>query len=534
MDVLEFEETEIKETTPKRSNSSLRFHTPAAPASVRSNSVLKAVIKVYCTTTRPNFSSPWQMERQIASTSSAFIISGRRILCNAHGVAFHSTVRVRKHGDSTKYIARVVHAGHECDLAMLSVDSEEFWSGLEPLSFGPVPQLQDAVICVGYPTGGDAISVTQGIVSRLAVAKYSHGDENLLIIQIDAAINAGNSGGPALDSRQRVIGVAFETLEGAENIGYIIPIPVVEHFLHDIETTGKYQGFCSPAFNWQVCENPGMRDSLKIPHSEGGVLISQVHPLADCARVIQANDVLLAFDGVPIGQDGTIGYRGGERVSFMHLFTSKFVGDSACVSLLREGKCIELKFTLSPRIELCPVHMYDKLPPYFIFAGLCFTVLSCPFLEAEYGEKWDKKAPINLCERVFYGYPQQEGQQVVIMNQVLTAPVNIGYEEFSNLQVVKVNGVDIINLKQMMWLVKTAKTEYIRFDMFRHSAIIVSRLEAEKCHKQNLKDNNVPQDMDDGLAAYYTEMVSGEGGQTEEAKPEAKPEPKPKRGRKRA
>jgi hypothetical protein len=391
---------------------------------------------------------------------------------------------------------------------MLSVEDEDFWSGLEPLSFGPVPQLQDAVICVGYPTGGDAISVTQGIVSRLAVAKYSHGDENLLIIQIDAAINAGNSGGPALDSRQRVIGVAFETLEGAENIGYIIPVPVVEHFLRDIEMTGKYQGFCSPAFNWQVCENPGMRDSLKIPHSEGGVLVSQVHPLADCARVLQANDVLLSFDGVPIGQDGTIGYRGGERVSFIHLFTSKFVGDQASVSLLREGKLLELKFTLLPRAELCRVHMYDTLPPYYIFAGLCFTVLSCPFLEAEYGEKWDKKAPISLCERVFYGVQQQEGQQVVIMNQVLTAPVNIGYEEFSNLQVVKVNGVDIVNLKQMMWLVKRATTDYIRFDMFRHSAIIVSRLEAEKCHKQNLKDNNVPQDMDDGLAAYYADMLS--------------------------
>jgi len=209
-----------------------------------------------------------------------------------------------------------------------------------------------------------------------------------------------------------------------------------------------------------------------------------------------------------------------KRVSFMHLFTSKFVGDQSSVTLLREGKRLDLKFTLLPRTELCRVHMYDTLPPYFIFAGLCFTVLSCPFLEAEYGEKWDKKAPISLCERVFYGVQQQEGQQVVIMNQVLTAPVNIGYEEFSNLQVVKVNGVAIVNLQQMMWLVKTATTDFIRFDMFRHSAIIVSRLEAQKCHKQNLKDNNVPQDMDDGLAAYYQEML--DKSSTSEPKPAKK------------
>lgn len=110
------------------------------------------------------------------------------------GIAHHSSVRVRKHGDSTKYTATVLHEGHECDLAMLVVDDDIFWEGLEALEFGSVPELQDEVVCVGYPTGGDNISVTQGIVSRVAFGKYSHGDENLLVIQIDAAINSGNSG----------------------------------------------------------------------------------------------------------------------------------------------------------------------------------------------------------------------------------------------------------------------------------------------------------------------------------------------------
>ena len=71
---------------------------------------------------------------------------------------------------------------------------------------------------VGYPTGGDNISITGGVVSRVDFQQYAHGAANLLAVQIDAAINPGNSGGPAmLDGL--VVGVAFQNLVGAENIG---------------------------------------------------------------------------------------------------------------------------------------------------------------------------------------------------------------------------------------------------------------------------------------------------------------------------
>lgn len=74
---------------------------------------------------------------------------------------------------------------------------------------------------VGYPIGGDTISVTSGVVSRIEVSSYSHGSAELLAIQIDAAINSGNSGGPALTDDGKCAGIAFQTLveEDAENIG---------------------------------------------------------------------------------------------------------------------------------------------------------------------------------------------------------------------------------------------------------------------------------------------------------------------------
>jgi len=93
---------------------------------------------------------------------------------------------------------------------LLSVENEEFWKGTEALSFGRLPCLQDSVTVVGYPLGGDTISVTKGVVSRIEVTPYAHGTSDLLGIQIDAAINPGNSGGPAFNEQGECIGVAFQ------------------------------------------------------------------------------------------------------------------------------------------------------------------------------------------------------------------------------------------------------------------------------------------------------------------------------------
>jgi hypothetical protein len=92
------------------------------------------------------------------------------VAANAHGVTNHTFVRVRKHGDATKYHARVLSIAHECDLVLLTVADERFWEGLVALEFANrIPRLQESVTVVGYPTGGDNISVTKGVVSRVLV-----------------------------------------------------------------------------------------------------------------------------------------------------------------------------------------------------------------------------------------------------------------------------------------------------------------------------------------------------------------------------
>jgi S1-C subfamily serine protease len=86
------------------------------------------------------------------------------------------------------------------------------------------------------------ISVTEGVVSRIEVQPYSHSLKIALAVTVDAAINSGNSGGPVMNQKGELVGIAFQALEGAEAIGHIVPPVVIKHFLHGIERFGdKYQ-----------------------------------------------------------------------------------------------------------------------------------------------------------------------------------------------------------------------------------------------------------------------------------------------------
>jgi S1-C subfamily serine protease len=150
-------------------------------------------------------------------------------------------VQVSRAYDPEKYMAYIEIVGHECDLAILRVKDKAFFEGLKPLSLGTLPKLRDDVAVYGFPTGGDKISITEGVVSRIEIQPYAHSDRNLLAVQIDAAINPGNSGGPVIQ-KGKIIGIAFQTNTEGENIGYMVPVPIIEHFLTDIED-GKYDGF---------------------------------------------------------------------------------------------------------------------------------------------------------------------------------------------------------------------------------------------------------------------------------------------------
>ncbi|GAV81916.1 Trypsin domain-containing protein/PDZ_2 domain-containing protein [Cephalotus follicularis] len=451
---------------------------------------LDSVVKIFTVSSSPNYFLPWQNKSQRESMGSGFVISGNRILTNAHVVADHTFVLVRKHGSPAKYRAEVQAIGHECDLAILVVESQDFWDRMTFLELGDIPFLQEAVAVVGYPQGGDNISVTKGVVSRVEPTQYVHGAAQLMAIQIDAAINPGNSGGPAIMGN-KVAGVAFQNLSGAENIGYIIPVPVIKHFIAGVEESGKYAGFCSLGLSCQPTENVQLRSHFGMLPEMTGVLVSKINPLSDAHRILKKDDIILAFDGVPIANDGTVPFRNRERITFDHLVSMKKSNETASLRVLRGGEEHDFIVTLRPLQPLVPVHQFDKLPSYYIFAGLVFVPLSQPYLH-EYGEDWYNNSPRRLCERALRELPKKAGQQLVILSQVLMDDINAGYERLAELQVKKLNGVEVENLKHLCQLVENCSTESLRVDLDDDRVIILNYRSAKVATSKILKRHRIP------------------------------------------
>ncbi|KAG7548632.1 PDZ domain [Arabidopsis suecica] len=479
---------------------------PAAPSwetVVKVVPSMDAVVKVFCVHTEPNFSLPWQRKRQYSSGSSGFIIGGRRVLTNAHSVEHHTQVKLKKRGSDTKYLATVLAIGTECDIALLTVTDDEFWEGVSPVEFGDLPALQDAVTVVGYPIGGDTISVTSGVVSRMEILSYVHGSTELLGLQIDAAINSGNSGGPAFNDKGKCVGIAFQSLkhEDAENIGYVIPTPVIVHFIQDYEKHDKYTGFPVLGIEWQKMENPDLRKSMGMESHQKGVRIRRIEPTAPESQVLKPSDIILSFDGVNIANDGTVPFRHGERIGFSYLISQKYTGDSALVKVLRNKEILEFNIKLAIHKRLIPAHISGKPPSYFIVAGFVFTTVSVPYLRSEYGKEYEFDAPVKLLEKHLHAMAQSVDEQLVVVSQVLVSDINIGYEEIVNTQVLAFNGKPVKNLKGLAEMVEKCEDEYMKFNLDYDQLVTLDTKRAKEATLDILTTHCIPSAMSDDLKA---------------------------------
>ncbi|XP_004306333.1 PREDICTED: protease Do-like 9-like [Fragaria vesca subsp. vesca] len=462
---------------------------------------MDSVVKVFCVHTEPNFSLPWQRKRQYSSSSSGFVIGGKRVLTNAHSVEHHTQVKLKKRGSETKYLATVLAIGTECDIAMLTVSDDEFWEGVSPVEFGELPALQDAVTVVGYPIGGDTISVTSGVVSRMEILSYVHGSTELLGLQIDAAINSGNSGGPAFNDKGTCVGIAFQSLkhEDAENIGYVIPTPVIKHFITDYEKNGAYTGFPIIGIEWQKMENPDLRTSMGMKADQKGVRIRRIEPTAPDSHLLQPSDVILSFDRVNIANDGTVPFRHGERIGFSYLVSQKYTGDTALVKVLRNSKILEFKIKLGTHKRLIPAHINGKPPSYYIIGGFVFSAVSVPYLRSEYGKDYDFDAPVKLLDKHLHAMAESSDEQLVVVSQVLVADINIGYEDIVNTQVLAFNGKPVKNLKNLATMVESCDEEYLKFDLEYNQMVALQTKTAKAATLDILLTHCIPSAMSDDL-----------------------------------
>jgi len=406
--------------------------------------VRKSLVRVSTTAVMPDYRQPWIAGRPSGGVGAGFVISGNRILTNAHVVSNARFLAVEKDGDPNRWVAGVRFVAHDADLAILEVKEARFFDGMHPLEFGGIPALDSTVAAYGYPIGGERLSITRGVVSRIDFQLYSHSAaDSHLAIQIDAAINPGNSGGPVLQDG-KVVGVAFQGYSGdvAQNTGYMIPVPVVKRFLKDIED-GRYDRYVDLAISYFPLLNPAQRRSLGLPDDGHGVLVTSVYPKGSCDGVLEKGDVLLAIDGHRVDSDGFVELEG-ERVELPEIVERKFLDEPVRFRVRRAGAETEVEARLKPATPfMIQAKRYDTPPRYAMLAGLLFQPLDREFLEAWRPEDLRVRYTYDafVSERIYVERPE-----VVVLSAVLPDPVNTYLAPYAGGIVDEINGRKIRSL----------------------------------------------------------------------------------------
>ncbi|MBI3554519.1 MAG: trypsin-like peptidase domain-containing protein [Elusimicrobia bacterium] len=463
------------------------------PSDQGDDPVAKSVVRIFTTVRKPDYLQPWQMAPQESLSGSGCVIEGGRILTNAHVVADHVFVEVRKAGDAKKYAAKVEFIANDSELALLNVEDPSFHHGTKPLALGVLPMRREKVSVYGFPDGGDDLSVTEGIVSRVEVTEYSHSGRSMLTIQTDAAINPGNSGGPMIKDG-RLAGISFQMQTEAQNIGYAVPAPVIERFLTDVKD-GRYDGVPDLGVRYESVENAAKRAYLGLEPGATGVLVSTVAYGSSGWGLLRKGDVLTAIDGLAIYDDGTVHFRRNERLLMNHFIDRHQVGEKAVLGVLRGGRALTVPVPLKVFDNLVAGPSYGNRPSYFVFAGLVFTPLSWNYLAT-----WDyNEVPTDLKVYLEFGLPTAERRKAIVLAHVLPDAVNEGYHEYRNQVIGSVNGRPIGSMRDLIEAFRHPRggTHVVETDPSVDQSGFTFVLDAQRAERANediIKRYNLPAD----------------------------------------
>jgi S1-C subfamily serine protease len=468
-------------------------HTAGGDAD-KSATIENSVVKVFATMRYPDPFKPWSKQAPQESTASGVVIEGRRILTNAHAVLYASQVQVQANTAGDKVSATVVAVAPGIDLAVLKLDDDTFFASHPPLArANKLPQIKDAVLAYGFPTGGTSLSITKGIVSRIEFVPYNFPVSGLRI-QIDAAINPGNSGGPAI-AGDKMIGLAFLYRGDAQNIGYIIPNEEVELFLKDI-ADGHYDGKPAIFDDLQTLENPALREFLKLDKSVQGMVVHRPDK-EDANYPLKEWDVITKIGDAPIDNQGMIKLDQDLHVHFGYEIQHMAKDGKLPLTLVRAGKTLKVDLPVSAEHPTLVYDLKGDYPPYFIYGPLSFSVATRQMLnhfESNLGMLRALgllKSPLST---MAFDAPSPELQELVVVSSpFFPHKLANGYSSSTGSVVYSVNGTPIKSLKHLVELLRDLKDPFVTFEFNQKGgeALVFSRSAVMGATEEILTDNGV-------------------------------------------
>ena len=471
-------------------SASLSAQAQQTPAPVVENSV----VKVHATRSPPDLGKPWLKQTQQEGNGSGVVIDGNRILTNAHVVAYASQIQIQANNSGDKVSAKVVAIARDMDLALLELEDKSFFDTHPPVKMAAaLPKVRDQVFAYGFPTGGSSMSITKGIISRIEFVNYDYPTSGLRI-QIDAALNPGNSGGPVMDE-DKLVGLSKAIIAGSQSIGYIIPNEEIALFLRDV-ADGRYDGKPVLQDDVQSLENPAMREFLKVPAGVTGAVVRR--PAFDTAAYpLKEWDVITKIGDTPIDNQGMIRTSHNLHVRFQYAVQLAAKDGKVPLTLVRAGKTLTVQVPVKDERKLLISSLDGKAPSYFLYGPIVFTQVSSDILNV-----MGTSAPLlnglsltsNPMITMRGAYAAPERQELVMISAPPFAHKALnGYSARAGTVVKSVGGVAVKSLAHMVTLLRDARDELvvIVFDSRSPEALVLRRKDMLDATEAVMNDNSI-------------------------------------------
>ncbi len=459
-----------------------------------------SVVKISVTLRNPDFAHPWNKANPTEASGTGFIIAGHRIVTNAHVVRYASQVYVQPDQSDEKYEATVESISYGLDLAILKLENPDAISDLKPLVIeDAITPLRSEVNVYGFPIGGNQISITKGIVSRIEYTGIGNNQLGLRA-QIDAAINPGNSGGPAM-SGGKVVGIAFSGVKNANNIGYLIHSTELIAFLKDIEDN-LVDGKANIWDYFQTTENPALRARLKLPKNSGGVMVNGLRAPED--HPLKVNDVVTKIGPYAIDAQGNVKVNE-LTLSFVYYCPLLEKDGRIPLTIWRDGQEIVLECPAPKEFRTLMPYLNGNYPRYFIYGPLAFEA-ACG--ELAFSLMADSRSALIFGTRKsplvsgLQSRPSESLQELVV---IPSAPFSHrstkGYRPPMLSVVESINGTKIRSLEHLVEVIRDCKDEFLEIDFAEIGAekMVFNRKEISSATESILTDNNIRKQFSDDL-----------------------------------
>lgn len=436
-------------------------------------------------------SFPWRIDSITSGTGSGVYLGGGNFLTNAHVVQNPQRIQVLNENAENEFSAKLTFISEESDLAVITVDNTMVDKVFEPASFGKNVEVGDEVTAMGFPGGLLSLAATKGVISRVYDDNYAHSGRTLPIIQVDAAVNGGASGG-ALLIKNKVVGIISQNVPDLQSVGHAIPLPVIKQFIKDTED-GVINGLPDLGIQTRPVTNLSKRNYYGLAKGQHALEIIETSGFAK-ENGLQEGDLILEYNDEPLTRYG--GITGHPELDISTAVALSQIGDTVWLKLLREGVTLTRNISLSHTWSdhfVVPIVKNGQTPSWINFGGIILVEMNDGYLS----DRDDYPDFLDTLNNAYIKNSECKSRAVIISN-ILPHSVNSGYSYWTEERITKANGVEVKSFEHLNYIINNTHSDWIELVTWPYQGrIILSRKDMLNANKElqaewGLESNSKP------------------------------------------